>query len=392
MNHDVICFANDWAADPLSKKHVMVRFARTRKVLWINAINNRAPQLGRRDLRRVLEKLKQFTAGLRMVDSNIWVLAPIFIPFHGNRLVQWLNRRLLGYQIRTAVRKLGLKNYISWVYVPTAAHVVGELGEQSVVYHCVDEYGAFSDATSAVAACERELLSKSRLVITSSSKLQESKSSLNPNCHLVTHGVDYDHFRSVVQSAGPVAPELKDLPRPILGFHGLVADWVDLNLLAELARKRPEWSLVIVGRVDTDVSCFAGLSNVHLIGHRPYSRLPEYLRGFDVAVLPFVVNELTRAANPLKLREYLAAGLPVIGAPIPEIERMGSLVRIGHSAPEYEQHVLELMQAHELGPSNRRSELMYRESWDHKVEELDCLLQKATAAPGRFDKEAAAAR
>ena len=380
---DIICFANDWSADPLSKKHVMVRLAKDRKVLWINSINNRAPTLKKHDLNRIREKLAHFGQGLKHVDDRIWVLSPIFIPFHGNRLFQAANRWLLGFQIRRAARKLRLEAPVSWVYAPTAAGVVGNLHEQAIVYHCVDEFSAFSDAASAILKRENELLRKSDLVVTSSARLQESKSKQNPNCHFVPHGVDYEHFRKTVAPDTSIAPELKDLPRPILGFHGLIADWVDLPLIAELAKRRPEWSIVIIGKTQTDVSALAKLPNVHLIGHRPYARLPEYLKGFDVAILPFVVNELTLAANPLKLREYLAAGLPVISAPLPEVVRLGALVHLASTATEYEQIVLRLQAAGKLGPDAAQSAEMRSESWDTKVEELKVLLQELGSRASR---------
>ncbi|MBI2683443.1 MAG: glycosyltransferase [Acidobacteriales bacterium] len=372
---DIVCFANDWSADPLSKKHVMVRFAKDRKVLWINSINNRAPRVGARDFKRILEKLGQFRTGLREVQSNIWVLAPIFVPYHGNKVVRAFNRWFLRRQIMGAIRKLGLQAYVSWAYVPTAADVAGRLGAQALVYHCVDEYSAFSDAASVVAARERELIQACDLVVTSSLKLQESKSALNPNCHLVPHGVDYEHFRKSSDPSLPIAAELKDLSHPVLGFHGLIADWVDVRLIAELAQRRPEWSIVVIGKIDTGISAWSAYKNIRVLGHRPYDHLPEYLRGFDVAILPFVMNELTIAANPLKLREYLAAGLPVVSAPLPEVLRFGPLVRTGATAAEYEKHILELLSSGRQGPDPKQSAAMEKESWDHKVRMLDELLK-----------------
>ena len=122
------------------------------------------------------------------------------------------------------------------------------------------------------------------------------------------------------------------------------------------------------------MSPIQGLPNVHILGHRPYERLPEYLRGFDIALLPFVVNELTLAANPLKLREYLAAGLPVVAAPLPEIARFKDLVSLASSAPEYAQKIETLLAAKRIGPSRERSEQMAGESWDAKVAEIEGLL------------------
>ena len=374
---DIVCFANDWSGDPLSKKHIMVRLAQKHRILWVNSINNRRPRLARKDMGRVWQKLTGFKRGLRQMQDHIWVLTPLYIPFHGHRFTRALNRWLLGSQIRQTLRRLGFGRPITYTFVPSSADVVGTLGEVQVVYHCVDEYGAFSDAAGEIRERERELLAKSDLVLACSLPLVESKRELNRNTHLLPHGVDYNHFRRATEP-GPVAPELASLPRPILGFHGLIADWVDVKLVAEVARLRPEWTILLLGRADTDVSALERLANVHLLGHRPYERLPEYLRGFDVAILPFVSNELTFNANPLKLREYLAAGLPVVAAPLPEVVRIatdpGGWVFLASTPEEYVSHVSRLIERGSVGPSPERSAKMATESWDCKVAEIEAFL------------------
>ncbi len=379
---DIICFANDWSSDPLSKKQIMLRLARKHRVLWINSINNRRPRLARKDFRRIGQKLRDFGRGLTQVEERIWVLSPLYVPFHRRPLVRSLNRWLLRWQIRRALRQLHFGQPITWTFLPSSADVVRTLGEKLIVYQCVDEYSAFSDAAPEIRSLEEEVLAKSDLVLVCSSALLEAKRKLNPRTYLVTHGVDYEHFRRASEEATPVARELRQLPRPILGFHGLLADWVDLELIAELARKRPDWSIVLIGRVDTDLTPIQGLRNVHLLGHRPYSRLPEYLRGFDVALLPFVCNELTRNANPLKLREFLAAGLPVVAAPLPEVARFNGIVSLASTADEYVREIGILLEQRLIGPSRQRSEKMIGESWDSKLAEIERLL-----APALLDRD-----
>ena len=376
---DIICFANDWAGDRLSKKQVMLRLARHHRILWINAINNRRPQLAKKDFGRILVKLRDFTRGLRQVEENIWVLAPIYLPFHGHPALRALNRRLLRLQIRWAQRRLRFQSPVTYTFVPTSAQVVGQLGESAVVYHCVDEYAAFSDAAPEVAELERVLLRRADLVLVCSGPLLEAKRPFNPNTYLVTHGVDYDHFRRAADPATPVAEELRGLTGPILGFHGWVADWVDIHLIGELARLRPEWQIVLVGRADGDLSPVRGLANVHVLGMRPYERLPEYLRGFDIALLPFVINKLTLSSNPLKLREYLAAGLPVVAAPLPEVVRMGGLVELASTAGEYAERIESYLSRGVRGPDSARAARMAAESWDAKTGVIERLMQQVLA-------------
>ena len=379
----MICFANDWYADPLSKKHLMLRFALKRRILWINSVNNRRPRMAGKDFRRVLQKLGEFRRGLLQVHEGIWVLTPLYIPFHGNAAIRQLNRKLLGFQIRGALAKLKIRKAVTYTFAPTSADVVGSLGEKTVVYHCVDEFSAFSDAGSEVAERERELLGKADVVLCSTAGLFERKKKFNARTYLVTHGVDYEFFRQATSSTTPVAQELLSLPKPILGFTGLLADWVDIALLAELARRRPDWSIVLIGRSEVDLKIFEGLGNVHFLGHRPYSRLPEFLRGFDFALLPFVNNELTVNANPLKLREYLAAGLPVIASPIPEVARYAGLVTLASTAEQYEMEIEKLLGRGESGPSADRSAMMASESWEAKATEIEYLLRKAKNSASR---------
>ncbi len=373
---DIICFANDWQADPLSKKHLMVRLAKTNRILWINSLHNRKPRLTRKDTRRVIQKVREFLRGLVCLHPNIWILTPLYVPFLRFARVRRLNRFLLKWQLRFALWRLGFCGPITWTFVPTSADVVGELGECMVIYHCVDEFTAFSDAAvTDVHQSEMQLLKKADLVLAASQPLWERKRVANQHTYLLLHGVDYEHFRRATLTSTLVAPELQCLPRPILGFHGLVADWVDVVLLAELARCRPDWSLVLVGRVETNVGGLQALHNVHILGHRPYARLPEFLRGFDVGLLPFALGDLTHCANPLKLREYLAAGLPVVASPLPEVVRFKGLVRTARTVSDYVEQIELLLKRKLTGPSAERSELIAEESWDRRIEEVSALVE-----------------
>jgi glycosyltransferase involved in cell wall biosynthesis len=374
----IVCFANDWYADPLSKKHLMLRFARKHRILWINSVNNRRPRLAVKDAGRAWQKLSGFKQGLLQVHERIWVLTPLYIPFHSSRLLRRLNRQLLGMQVRRALAQLKILNAITYTFAPTSADVAGTLGEKMVVYHCVDEFSAFSDAGREVAERERELIGKASVVLCSSADLYRRKKELNPNTYLVSHGVDVEFFRKATDAATPVAAELASIPKPVLGFTGLLADWVDLSLIAELAKRRPEWSIVLIGRSDADLRVLEGRKNIFLLGHRPYDRLPQYLRGFDVALLPFVNNELTVNASPLKLREYLAAGLPVVASPIPEVVRYKGMVALASTPDEYESEISALLKKREVGPSAARSLRMTSESWDAKVVEIERLLSRAS--------------
>ena len=230
---------------------------------------------------------------------------------------------------------MGFKKPITWSFLPTSGEVVGALKEKLIVYHCVDEFSEFTGTDkNAILNMERDLMQKADQVFVSSGPLYEIKKLHNPRTSMVTHGVDLDHFRKACDPNVVVPADIAGLGHPVIGFYGLIADWVDLNLIRFLSSvaSRLMVTFVLIGKVDTDVSAIKGLANVHLLGRKPYSALPSYCAGIDVAILPFVINELTLASNPLKLREYLAAGLPVVTTNIPEARRLGEHVRAGHNA------------------------------------------------------------
>jgi glycosyltransferase involved in cell wall biosynthesis len=302
------------------------------------------------------------------------VLNPIAIPVYGRPRIRNLNRALLRFQVKRAMRQLGFEQPINFVFNPAAAVVAGALGEKQILYYCVDEYTEFSGvSSSSLAELEQQLLRQSDLVIVSAERLYQSKVKTNPRTVLIRHGVDFDHFRKALDPETIVPEEIRDLPHPVIGFFGLIADWVDLELMAEVAKRYPNGSMVLVGKATTDTSVLEQLPNVHLLGRKPYASLPAYCKGFDVALMPFRINELTLNANPLKVREYIAAGLPVVSTAIPEVEVLG-LCRIGRDHPSFIQEVELALQ--DPGPSVARSESIRSESWGARVDELRASLAR----------------
>jgi glycosyltransferase involved in cell wall biosynthesis len=376
--HDILCFSNDWNGDPLSKKHIMTRLARRNRVLWINSIGNRNPTVSTRDLKRMTAKLTDFASGIRRAGKNLYTFSPLAIPFHGNAAARWINRRFVSRSIRAAAAHLGFEQPITWTFLPTSADIAGTLSEKLVVYHCVDEFSEFSGTDrQAILQMEQRLIAKSDVVIVSSRRLLDNKRTQKPDTFLVTHGVEIEHFRKACSAETPVPQEIARLPQPVIGFFGLVADWVDLELVAFLARSRPTWSFVLIGKIETAIEPLRGLSNVQLLGRRDYAELPGYCKGMRAAMLPFVINELTLAANPLKAREYLAAGLPVVSTAIPEVEGLSAAVHVARGREDFLAQLDGLIQRGETGPRLAISRSIARESWDAKVEELSRIVARS---------------
>ncbi len=371
---DILCFSHDWTGDPLSKTHLMRVLARDNRILWINSIANRMPTASAKDASRIYKKIKSFFEPVREVEPNIHVLNPFAIPAYGNETIVAANRKYLIRQVKKAMRDLGFSNVVNMVFNPAAGMVAGHLGESELIYYCVDEYTAFT-GNAALKDIEEELFRKSDLVVVSAEVLFEKKKQFNPETHIIRHGTDWNHFRTAIDGNLDVPIELRDLPRPIIGFHGLLADWVDFELIKKTAEHFAHGSVVLIGKTSVDaeqkIKILDGIPNIYRFGRKPYSELPAYCAAFDVALNPFAINDLTLAANPLKVREYLAAGLPVVSTDIPEVRVLEDcLVGVDHN-----DFIAKIEQA--IASPKPRAEVSDRirhESWEAKVDELRCII------------------
>jgi len=379
----IICFAHDWGGDPTSKTHIMRILARRNRVLWVNSIGMRRPAASGRDLRRILHKLAKGLQPCLQVEPNLFVANPLVVPLPGWGLADRLNAGILAGSLRRLCLQHGLKDPILWSFLPNVNRLLGRLGERLAIYHCVDEYSAFKGVSrDTIARMERDLVRRSDLVLTSSEKLCSDRIAINPNTRFVTHGVDVGHFGRALDQGVEVPADLRDLPRPVIGFFGLLADWVDLDLVRAMALARSRWSFVLVGKQTTGLGAVRALPNVHLLGQKPYALLPAYCRGFDVGIIPFRTSDLTLRANPLKLREYLAAGLPVVSTPLPEVARYGSLVHLAEGAPAFIEAVATALGERSPALDRARFSAMESESWEARVAEIERHISRTAVRTG----------
>ncbi len=368
---NILCFSHDWTGDPLSKTHLMRVLSKENRILWINAIANRMPTASSQDLSRIYKKLKSFTEPIKEVEPNIFVMNPLAIPAYGNKTVVAFNQKFLISQVKRALKKLRMKNIINMVFNPAAGMIAGKLGETELIYYCVDEYTAFTGVTDGLRVIEEDLFRKSGLVIVSAEKLLNDKKHFNPNTFIIRHGTDWRHFRTALDEATKIPDKIANLPKPIIGFHGLLADWVDFELIKKTAEHFATGSVVLIGKIAVDaenkIKILDHVSNIHFLGRQPYQELPSYCKGFDVALNPFAISELTLAANPLKVREYLAAGLQVVSTDIPEVRILEDCL-VGQSHEDFIRKI-------EFALSNPKSKTeisdrISHESWDAKIDEL----------------------
>jgi glycosyltransferase involved in cell wall biosynthesis len=210
---------------------------------------------------------------------------------------------------------------IQWFYSPVSAPCfLGEFGTIGVVYDCMDELANFRFALPDIAERERFLLSKANVVFTGGYQLFQSKSRFHTNVHFFGCGVDASHYSSALADETPLPPDIAHLPHPIMGYFGVIDERIDYDLLARVGESFPHGSLVMIGPLaKVERNMLPSLDNIHWLGQRAYADLPAYLKGFDVCLMPFALNDATRYINPTKTLEYMAAGKPIVSTAVPDV-------------------------------------------------------------------------
>jgi len=220
--------------------------------------------------------------------------------------------------------------------IPHMEPIVGRLGERLSLYYCTDDYASLPNVDAkAVRAMDEGLTRRADLVFVTSDALFESRRLLNPRIYVSPHGVDVDHFARAQDEQLPIPADVAGLPGPVIGFFGLIGLQIDLDLIDYLAEKRPSWTFLLIGRVAVPAEQVPRRSNVHMVGKRPYQDLPAYGKRFDAAIIPYRPSQFAHYANPLKLREYLAMGKPIVAVSTPEIDKFADVVEIAHSREEF---------------------------------------------------------
>jgi glycosyltransferase involved in cell wall biosynthesis len=371
----MVVFGDEWGLHPTSAQHIIRRLAQQYRMLYVNASGLRRPTLTWYDVRRVASRLRALVQP-RAAQGNVSFQSPFVVPFNDVGAVRRWNRKHLVRTMRRELEARHLDSPVLFAVTPVGAEVVGSLDESLIVYYITDEYAELPNVCrSYVRDLEAVLLDQADVIFVTSRTLQLAKQGRKTQPILLPHGVDFEHFSAAVGPATPIPAELAGLPRPILGFYGLLAPWIDRSILEQLASGFSHGSVVLIG------PAWAGCplpraANIHWLGPRSYGELPSYAAHFDVALIPFVNNSLVASVNPLKFLEYLALGLPVVSTPLPDLERFDGLFYRAENAEEFIQQArLALQQDCEQRRQERRMAAS-RESWQSRVDTVVQAMQR----------------
>jgi glycosyltransferase involved in cell wall biosynthesis len=384
----IVCLsAQEWDASlPTNRQQIMQRAAaRGHAVLFVET----GTFLGRHALRLVRggdrrELVHQLSGAVEAAPGIAVRKGLNAAPWgHRRRTANRINARLTAAAVRRAAARLP-QPVVLWVYDPCAAEMIGRCGESAALYDCVDDYaelaGPDEETRALILAMDREAAARADVVSTTTRFLHERHRLVNPGTHLVRNVGDYAHFARAAAVEKPAVVQ-----RPVLGFAGnLHPGKVDFELLAGLARARPDWTLLLVGPAQPaarePLERLLALDNVHWDGPAPYQALPERVAVFEVGLIPYVSNAYTRSCFPLKLYEYLAAGKPVVAAGLPELAGMEPDVALASGAEAFAAAVERALDLRLDEDRRRRMGLAARNTWDDRTTRLLGLAERALAA------------
>jgi len=382
-NQSIICFGGEdwWYHHQHSKNHIMRRLARAgNRVIFVNSISMGLPSLASPDLfSKIKRKLRSYARPVRVTEEGIVVASPLLLPFYSSRWSRSINRWLLTFQIKLLMVAFDMRHPILWIAIPTAREVAGRLGEQALIYQVSDKYDAnrMDHATSSnvIAEMHDDLLARAVLIYYSGRKLFEDDLAEHPEiaakAKRLEQGVDYDHFASATSREWSEPDDIKSIAHPRLGYFGAIESWLmDQELIREVSRKRPDWQWVFIGLRASPLEV-ESLGSVHYLGAKPYSLMPQYAAAFDVCVLPWVTdNEFVSYGSPIKVREYLATGKPVVITPIYEYERLDGILRVSRGKDNFIAKVEDALNNDSQEKRLARQLSVKEATWDERAEEV----------------------
>lgn len=347
---------------------IMRRLAHDWPVLFVNSLGVRMPSLSDNKLfmQRISRKLKSLAQGLHNVEHKFWVFSPVTVPGEkGQKLSKWA----LAPQIKLAALRAGIRRPLLWVHCPAGAALLDDMGQVATILQRTDRFEAFPEADGDLVARQIAVLKRAAdLVVYAAPHLMVEEIDEVRRSVLVTHGVDLSRFAQAAAKTGSGPADVALLPKPRIGFIGGIDDHTfDVELFLAVARALPDCQFVLVGGCSLPEG-WCDLENVTLLGRKPYEAVAHYMAAMDVLIMPWNSSEWIKACNPIKLKEYLAVGKPIVTRDFAALAPWRDMVHVADDAAQFVAAIRQALEE-EIDPS-RAQELLACETWDAKAQIL----------------------
>ncbi len=373
----VVCFGDsDWWYHNHGHMDIqlMRRFTRFTKVLYVNSIMVRKFNVceGTMFFRRCARKVRSIFKGLKPSGiENLMVYSPFTMPVHHIPIMRRFNHEVLNHQILHQMRKLRFDKPLVWVTCPAAAPVAVNLARIKLVYQRSDCYEQLSGVDIEQVKKYDKLLKKhADLVIYVNKEFMAREINDCKKALFLDHGVDYEFFAGALQNPH-IPQEMQQIPHPILGFYGGIDEHTtDISLVEKVACLLKDFSIVLIGSSSVDLSSLASRRNVYLLGQKPYDQIPDYAKCFDVCFMPWQQNKWIQACNPIKLKEYLALGKPIVSTPFKELHSYDGLVTVACDAASFADAVIKIWRQNCPELVSQRQKRVSNSTWDIKAQRV----------------------
>lgn len=369
---EFVVFSDDWGVHPSSSQHIFRHIAERYPVAWINTVGMRRPRLEMADARKAVRKLGNM---LRRGDdrraasmpAKLSVHQPAMVPLNDIGAVRRFNRRSVERTLRAILSRPAGGRRIVVTTVPNSCDYVAACASP-VVYYCVDDFSEWPGLDKTlILDMERELVARADAFVATSTALHDKLAATGKPTTFLSHGVDLEHFATEAEAALPL---LADIPEPRVGYFGLFDERSDQDLLLAVARANPGLSFVIAGRVETETERLRAADNVHFTGLLDYADLPAFVRGMRALFLPYRDDRLAESLSPLKMKEYLVTGRPVISTPIPAARELAGQISLARDVTEWSNALQAALETDIETRRRQMRKLMAEESWQRKAEAL----------------------
>lgn len=378
--YDIIVFTYaDWHAVKSTPQHIAKLLAEKNRVLFVDMPRSMFRFFRGVDVLGAAgwtgERVQEMRPNLHVYHPPHCFLPVGDLPFGLSRITWGLNSRLLGRLVRRCANRLGFKNPILWNFSPLHGGALRHIPHRLTVHDICDEWSNYlpdGGAKRLMEWIDRKLTAESDITFAFSNHMKSRREGLSQELHVVLPAGDVDHYSKANDPALEVPDDLACLSKPLVGAICVVDHArFDPGLLARMAQLRPDWTVAILGpvRENVDLSALADYPSLRIMHNRPLEMMPAYLKGFDVAIVPYGLNDATRGIYPMKLQEYLAAGKPVVAPRLPECQGLADVVYFADGHDDFVGKVA--LALAEDGPERReaRRAVAARNSWRHRLEE-----------------------
>ncbi len=371
---NILCFGSENWMYPGFQQTIMRKLSTKNRVIYVNSIGTRRFTIKGSQIKFYIKRIKSFISTNKNSGYAAGVYSPRIIPIVYNNMISRINKQLIKIQFKNILSRHRFKSYILWIGTPTASFILDCFSPELIVYHPVDRYSEFPFVNqSKIRIFESIIAKRADVILCTSDAIRNDLIDYNKNAYTVCHAVEFNHFH-IAGLSKYVPEDIKTIPKPIIGYFGGLSDRVNFRLIKKLSLRYSYASIVLIGNKLTNTDELERLKNVYILGHKKYKILPFYLKEFSVCLIPYHVNELMKGVDPIKLREYLCLGKPVVSVDLPEVRKLEDIVYIASGEDDFVLKVDHALSENLRDKVKDRVMIAKSSDWDNKMIEISEIL------------------